>query len=94
MNNELIEDLKNLWETLMAFLKVRDYKAVVDYIAIFLNTDVDINYYKTILIITKDFKQHPIIGPVRAQLYKKYYNYMIEKYPNFSMYNPHPDDNV
>jgi hypothetical protein len=93
-NDELLEALDIEWNTCKKYLTEKDYEGAANYIRDLTSKEMDVNFYKTILILTKSFKDHEIVGPARAELYRKFYNFMIEKYPNFNLYYPHPDDNA
>jgi len=96
-NEELERELavlKGVHYTCVDFFNSKDHQGFADYIEAHIGAPVDISIYKTILIVSKAFKNHPISGPARAKIYKKYYEFMIEKDPDFHLYNPHPDDNV
>lgn len=77
--NNFIRELRNLHDKCQLLLSAKDYDGMIrlmeNYmkVHIFEITDADklmieINELKIILIITKSFKEHDLIGPIRAEL--------------------------
>lgn len=77
-NDSFIDELIALHYKCRDFLDVRDYEGMVTFMESYKKLDTphddieelirEINELKTILIITRSFKEHELIGPVRKEI--------------------------
>ncbi len=64
------DKLVELHNKFKELLDVRDYKSVNDLMKSYLNDSSSVGELKTILIITKSFKENEVIGDTRKEMVK------------------------
>lgn len=66
--DEFIQQLKNLHYEMRTFLDIKDYEGAKTLLEKYTDKKYDINEMHTLLIITKDFKEHSTLKEPRQKL--------------------------